>query len=138
MEEAIYERDIEHAFGADFHGLFVVLADDSKPQLGGAPCWVASWASQRFGTRDSIRVATLFRTRTLGPREQPAAEKFNAQVLLNTPFSTIRRNREGRLILQLSTGGMIRYIGKAALIVFSFVLLVLVVSAILAIVLRVD
>lgn len=28
------ERNVEHAFGADFRGLFVILADDDRPQSG--------------------------------------------------------------------------------------------------------
>ena len=34
IEEAIYERNVEHAFGTDFRSLFVILADDDRPQSG--------------------------------------------------------------------------------------------------------
>lgn len=47
MQEAIDERNVENAFGADFHGFVVVLVDDDR----------SIRSSQSFGTRGSIRVA---------------------------------------------------------------------------------
>ena len=63
-EEAIYERTVEHAIGADFRGFFVVLTDDGRTQLGRVSRAAAVRSSTGYGTRFSNRLGPLFRTRT--------------------------------------------------------------------------
>lgn len=64
VQEAVYERNVEHAFGADLRGSFHVLADAGRPQLGRVSRAAAVRSSQCFGSWVALCVAPFNSTRS--------------------------------------------------------------------------